>query len=91
MSKLLRLFAATWTVIVGLTLAIACVGAFITAPSVWSGVTQIWSWFSPFNIMNWLTVMLFWSPALGATWLAGRLDERREARRQALIENPARL
>jgi hypothetical protein len=41
--------------------------------------------------MNWLIVMLFCSPAFGATWIADRIDDRREARRQTRIENPARL
>jgi len=77
MVRILRGFATVWVGAVGLLVLIGIVGRVWTASSFVEGVSEVMSWFSPFNIWNWVLTLLSLSPALGAHWIAGRLEKRK--------------
>ncbi len=69
-AKILRGFAVVWSAGVGLLILAAIVGRFLAGPTVWDAVADIQYWFSPFNVLNFMVMALFFSPAIVGGWLS---------------------
>lgn len=80
-------FIRVWLALVILTNAVAVVGFFWAAPSLWAGWQKIAEIYGPFNWINYLAEAAFLSPAIGALYW-------RDARRKRATINrqkPTRL
>ena len=69
--KVLRIVANIWIYAIGILIVIC--GIFILINQ---GFVVFRQTFSPFNIINWLVVLISFSPGIGALKLAERLEKR---------------
>ena len=72
--KLLRGFAVVWFVLAGLLI-------FASTLMIWykEGFGRVQEIFSPFNVVNFIAVLLALAPGIAARLLADRLEQRRRA------------
>ena len=72
--KLLRGFAVVWFALAGLLI-------FASTLMIWykEGFGRIQELFSPFNVVNFIAVLITLAPGIGARMLADRLDQHRRA------------
>jgi len=72
--KLLRAFAVVWFVLTGLLI-------FAGTLMIWykEGFGRVQEIFSPFNVVNFIAVMITLAPGIAARMLADRLEQRRRA------------
>ncbi len=70
-SKILRGFAYVWVRLVVLAVIAGTVGIWIT-----EGYGAVRDTFSPFNVWNFVVLVIAISPAFGAWLLAAKLEER---------------
>ena len=64
-ATILKWFAKIWTFLVGLSVFIGAAGILVFDG--WFKFTEV---FSPFNIINYLVILLLLSPAIGAYYLS---------------------
>jgi hypothetical protein len=74
--KLLRGFAVAWFVLAGLLI-------FMSTLMIWyeEGFGRVQEIFSPFNVVNFIAVVITLAPGIAARMLADRLEHRRRAAR----------
>jgi len=53
-----------WTIAFILAILVACVWKFHTAPTLWKGFSDVLWLFSPFNIINWVTMIVCAAPGM---------------------------
>ena len=75
MARFLRVFACVWTCIGAAIIGLCCVFRVVLAESKWQGISDVLSWFSPFNFLNILAVIMLLSPAIGAHLLAELIEK----------------
>ena len=78
----LKIFMYTWLGLASLLVIIGTVGIVIGAPSLWEGFKELREIYSPFNIINYLLILLTFSPAIGVyvliEYLRGEENEKRD-------------
>ena len=77
-AKMLKWFAKIWSCLVILSVFIGIIGIFITAPNFYEGWSKFTEVFSPFNLLNYLIILILISPAIGAYYLSEYLSKRRD-------------
>ena len=75
--KVMRTIGFTWLAGVGLLVLFAIVGT-IAANGLRVGVGNILSWFSPYNVWNFMVMALLTSPGFGLLALADRWEDKAE-------------
>lgn len=73
--KILKWFAKIWSGLVILSVFVGIIGIFITASSLYEGWLKFTEAFSPFNVLNYLVILILLSPAIGAYYLSERLSK----------------
>ena len=73
-AKLLRVFATVWFVVVGLLIVVS-----IAMTWYMEGFGRVQEIFSPFNVINFIAMVVTLVPGVGASMLAERLESRRQA------------
>lgn len=76
--EILKWFAKIWSGLVVLSIFIGIIGIFITASNFYEGWSKFTEIFSPFNLLNYLIILLLLSPAIGAYYLSEYLSKRRD-------------
>jgi hypothetical protein len=64
LSKIFKVFAIVWVCLFGIVIILSIVGFFLTAPSFIAGWQKVTEVFSPFNIANFIVIIVSLSPAL---------------------------
>jgi hypothetical protein len=77
--KILKLFRSVWLGIFCITMIISIVGIFLGADSFWSGWRKLTEVFSPFNLVNWIMVIIFLSPGLLAQKWIDKIETKGKA------------
>lgn len=81
MVKALRILGYLWVGLAVLVLLVSIVGGYMAAESFWA----FWDWltttFSPFNIANFIALMVLLAPAFGIFILAEKLERRQLSKR----------
>jgi len=75
--RLLTWFSAGWIGLVVLVNIVAIVGRVLTAETLGEAWSDVASWYSPFNILNWLAELVALLPAIIAYWVRERLRKKR--------------
>lgn len=77
-AKIVRAFAIVWFCLAGGVICASNVAIVVN-----DGISKLQEIWSPFNVLNFLVVIVTLSPGLGAWWLAERLQDRERPRRDA--------
>lgn len=72
-AKILKWFAKIWCFLVVLSVFVGAVGILIS--NGWGKFTEV---FSPFNLLNYLVILVLLSPAIGAYYLSEHLSKRKD-------------
>ncbi len=74
LASLLRKFAVVWFVLAGIVI-------FLSTLMIWykEGFWRVQEIFSPFNVVNFIVIMITLAPGFAARALADRLERRRRA------------
>ncbi len=72
-ATILKWFARIWGSLVALSVFIGAAGILVFDG--WAKLTEV---FSPFNIINYLVILLLLSPAIGAYYLSGYLSKSKD-------------
>jgi len=75
LTKVLYGFAYIWIILVGLSVLLA-IGFEFYRGGFWHGWGRVTYWFSPFNIWNYLALIITLLPGFGAYLLAEKLEKR---------------
>jgi hypothetical protein len=59
-------FAKIWITLVVVLNVVCILGLVVSAPNLWIGIGQLWGFYSPLSIWNWVAEAVALSPALGA-------------------------
>ena len=76
MIRLLRIFAKAWALVAGTVIVVGYVGILI-----YEGFGRLLEVASPFNLVNFIAIVITLSPALGAWALADKMEKRNQASR----------
>lgn len=72
--KILKLFRNIWIGIFCLLMLFSIIGIFIGAESFWEGWKELIKIFNPFNLINWLLIVICLSPALLANYFIEKTE-----------------
>lgn len=69
-------FARIWVGLVIAVVVLAALAHIASAPTLWTGISDVQGWFSPFNLWNVGLLLVLLAPAFGAYLLAARLKQK---------------
>lgn len=80
MNKALEWFALAWIGLIVLANVLTFIDVFVTAPSFVSAWVQLTTIYSPFNVINWFSMIAALSPAFGAIYWKQRREKAAQER-----------
>ena len=78
MVKILDVFSKVWSILVFLFIIWCIFGVFLSADNIVSGWNKVTQIMSPFNIVNYIVIIILYLPSIGATKLKDYLIKKRK-------------